>query len=547
MDERIAAVVVTLFVCVGAPSPAVAADSTSPTVDVTVDAAPLDPGETHHTPTDPLVRVAVSADSPVSLVEIRVDGTTRHAFEPGSERFDRSVTLDLETGPHRVTVVVRADGVATYEATVIKDDEAPVVEYVTPFGSNASTADDDTTPTELTVNRGNVSVGGDLRDLSAVEAVRINHTYDYELVNGTERTGTAQHLLPTPGADFRQSLALVPGSNRITVFTEDAVGNDREHEFTIAVDDGTAPALSITDVEWLSPTRLHVEGRVTDRVQVQSVWLESNATAALPVANATATDGNPTRHPLVFPASTAPNPDRRNVTVDTTIYHPAGADHLVLGANDTAGNERTWNYSLSTFLAPTVTVDDGRTGYVDDRTVAVGGRVVDGQVRTVSVEAVDPETGRIVDIRPVELGAEGAFATRLDAAPDETRVRIRVRDASGAEHLTNATVAGALDPTATPARGTSAGGGGSSERVDASGSDGEADALGSDGEAAENESSGIRLPVVGVVVPTPNMGVLSASVSLPVPVVGPFEIPLLAAGLPVVAVVAAVVARRRGG
>ena len=540
MDERIVAVVA-LFVCAGALSPAVAADSDSPTVDVTVDAAPLDSGETHHTPTDPLVRVSVSADSPVSLVEIRIDGTTRHAFEPGNERFDRSVTLDLETGAHRLTVVARADGVATHEATVVKDDEAPVVDYATPFGSNASSAGDDTPPpTELTVDRGNVSVGGDLRDLSAVEAVRINHTYDYELVNGTERTGTTQHLLLTPGADFRQSLTLVPGSNRITVFTEDAVGNVRDHEFTIAVDDETAPALTITDVEWLSPTRLHVEGRVTDRVQVQSVWLKSNATAALPAGNVTDTDGNPTRHPLVFPASTAPNPDRRNVTLDTTIYHPAGADHLVLGANDTAGNERTWNYSLSTFLAPNVTVDDGRTGYVDDRTVAVGGRVVDGQVREVSVEAVDPETGRIVDIRPVELGGQGAFDTRLDAAPDETRVRVRVRDASGAEHLTNATVAGALDPTATPARDAGAADDGGSERVGAS------DTGGAGGEPAQNESDGVRLPVVGVVVPTPNLGVFSASVSLPVPVVGPFEVPLLAAGVPVVAVVAVAV-RRRGG
>ena len=542
MDERIVAVVATLLVCVGALSPAVTAQSGEPTVDVTVDAAPLDPGELHHTPTDPLVRVVVSADAPVSLVELRVDGTTRHAFEPGSERFDRSVTLDLGTGSHRVTVVARADGVATHGATVIKDDEAPVIDYTTPFGPDASTADDDTPPpTELTVNRGNVSLGGDLRDLSAVEAVRINHTYDYELANGTERTGTAQHLRPTPGADFRQSLALVPGSNRIIVFTEDAVGNVHEHEFTLAVDDGTAPTLSITGVTWLSPTRLHVEGRVTDRVQVQSVWLKSNATAAVPTANVTETEGTPTRHPLVFPASTAPNPDRRNVTLDTTVYHPAGADYLVLGANDTAGNERTWNYSLSTFLAPNVTVDDGRTGYVDDRTVAVGGRVVDGQVRDVSVEAVDPETGRIVDLRPVDLGAAGAFDARLDAAPDETLVRVRARDASGAEHLTNATVAGVLEPTPTPTPARDAPTDDGAERVDTPRPGA------SDGETADNESSGLRLPVVGVVVPTPNLGLLSASVSLPVPVLGPFEVPLLVAGVPVVAVVAAVAARRRGG
>ena len=67
-------------------------------------------------------------------------------------------------------------------------------------------------------------------------------------------------------------------------------------------------------------------------------------------------------------------------------------------------------------------------------------------------------------------------------------------------------------------------------------------------ESAQTEASGLRLPVVGVVVPTPDVGgMLSASVSLPVPFVGPFEVPLLAAGGPLVAVVAAVAARRRGG
>jgi hypothetical protein len=540
MDDRVVAIAVAVLVAWAGAAPPVAAQSAdAPTVTVGVDAEPLDDGDTYHTPTDPLVRVQVSADAPVSLIELRINGTTRRSFEPSSDAVDRSVFLDLETGPHRLTVVAEADGVATYAATIIKDDAAPRVTYTAPFAPDES-SDDPTLPpaTELTVNRGNVSVDGRLDDRSLVDAVRVTHTYDYELPNGTEREGRRSHLLPTPGADFRQALHLVPGSNRITVSAEDAVGNRRTHEFTVAVDDGTAPALTVTDVEWVSPTRLHVEGRVTDRVQVQSVWLASGNTSDEAV---TTENGTPGRHPLVFPKSTAPDADRRSVRLDTTVYHPRGDDYVVLGANDTAGNERTWNYSLSTFLAPNVTVADGRTGYVDDRTVAVGGRVADGQVREVSVEAVDPATGRIVDIRPVDLGPNGAFDTRLGGAADETLLRVRVRDASGAEHLTNVTVAAPLEPTAAPA--ADDGGGEESESDDSA--DAGVDSAAEDAGSASD--GGLRIPVVGVVVPTPDVGgVLSASVSLPVPFVGPIGIPLVAVGVPLVAVVALVVRRRAG-
>jgi hypothetical protein len=542
MDGRVVAAVAALLACVGIIAPAVAAQpAESPTITISADADPLAPGEVHHTPTDPLVRVQVSADTPVSLVEVRIDGTTRHAFEPSSERVDRSVSLDLETGRHRLTVVARGDGAATREATLVKDDAAPTVNYSAPFDPEASSDDPATPPaTELTVTRGNVSVDGTLADLSGVTVVRVDHAYDYRAVSGTEREGRRQYLLASPGDAFAQSLSLTPGSNTITVRAEDAVGNVRTHEFTVAVDDGTAPTLSITDVEWVSETRLHVEGRATDRVQVGAVWLESGDSSG---------DEGVERHPLVFPQGTAPDRDRRNVTVDTTVYHPPGTDYVVLGANDTAGNERTWNYSLSRFLAPNVTVDGARTGYVDDRTVAVGGRVADGQVRAVSVETVDPATGRIVDIRPVDCGPDGAFTTRLGAVPDRTVVRVRVRDASGAEHLTNATVTGPLEPT-TPAAGADDSTGGSDE------SGGDTDGAGTDADTAGTEATdegggGVRIPLVGVVVPVPSVdiaGALSARVSLPVPVVGPIEVPVLAAGVPVVFVVTVAARRRaRGG
>jgi len=531
MERAVAVVAVAVLVASFGAAPLVAAQS-SPTITVAADANPLDPGEVHHTPTDPLVRVQVSADAPISLIEVRVDGATRYSFEPSSRRIDRSLSLDLETGPHRLTVVAQAGETATYEATILKDDEKPVLNYSAPFAPDASSDDPDLPPsTDLTVSRGNVSINGTLRDYSAIGAVRIDHAYDYQSIGGADRSDRRQYLLPGSNGTFNRSLYLAPGSNRITVRAEDTVGNLRTHEFTIAVDDETAPVLNVTDIEWVSPTRLHVEGHVIDRVQVQSVWLVSNAS----------NDGAATRHPLIFPQATIPDRDRRRLAVDTTVYHPPGTDSVVLGANDTAGNEQTWNYSLSRFLAPNVTVDAGRTGYVDDRTIAVGGHVVDGQIREVSVETVDPTTGRIVDIRPVELGANGSFATRLTAAPDGTVARVRVRDASGAEHLTNATVTAPLESAATPAGGESG----------AAGADGAgAGDTGGANSTAPGGPGGVRIPVVGIVVPVPTVGVpdpLAASVSASLPVIGAVDIPLVVAGVPMLLAVIVVGRRVRGG
>jgi hypothetical protein len=522
MDERVALVAVLLITGTGVATP-LATASSAPSVAVTADGLPLDRGDVHRTATDPWIRVSASAADPITLVEVRIDGETRHVIEPDDETVARNVVLDLETGRHNLTVVARAGDVATYDATLVRDDAAPVINYTSPFPADATPEGPETPPTtELTVSRSNVSVNATLSDHSRVTAVRIDHRYDYRGPDegSADREGYDQHLIEVPGSGFDQSLLLAPGGNEVTIRAEDAVGNVRTHDVTVTVEDDTAPALTLTDVEWVSPTRLHVEGRASDAVQVQSVWLESeNETDE----SRSTVDGD--RHPLVFPTTTAPDGDRRTVALDTTVYHPPTTDYVVIGANDTAGNERTWNYSLSRFLAPNVTVADRRTGYVDGRTVAVGGRVTGGQVRSVSAETVDPDTGRIVDVRPVDLAADDTFGVRLDGAAGETRVRVRVRDASGAEHVRNATVS---EPAPAPATPSGAGG------DDATGT-------------ASAAASTVRLPVVGVV-PVPAVGVPDpfAPVSASLPLVGSVSVPAVAVGTPLAVVVLGVlIARRR--
>ncbi|MFB6195151.1 MAG: hypothetical protein ABEI80_03195 [Haloplanus sp.] len=506
----------------------------SPTISVRVGNAPLTSGDTYHTRTDPWVEVSVSADTPISLVEVRVDGETRHTFEPERNTTTGSVHLDLETGRHRVSVVAKAEGVATHEATIVKDDVAPVINYSSPFPGDPLPEGPESPPsTEFTVSRANVSINSTLTDLSAIESVRITHEYQYRHPEETEATRDGRESYLHGGTSVNQSLYLVPGRNDITVRAEDAVGNVRIHEFTIIVDDGTPPSLTVTDIDWVSPTRLHVEGRVSDRIQVQSVWAEATSGADDLEANA------PELHPLVFPQRTVPDRDRRTVVLDSTVYHPPETDHVVIGVNDTAGNERTRNYSLSRFLAPNVTINDRRTGYVAGSVVSVGGRITDGQVANVSVESVDPTTGRIVDIRPVELGTNGTFGTRLDGVPNRTRIRVRVRDARGEEYVTNTTVdAPAADP-ADPS--TDAG-----EETDGTTGGDEGDAAdGTDG-GTDAGPSGIRIPIIGVVVPVPSLGIpspLDAAITLPIPVLGPVDVPIVPVG--VVALVALALVGRR--
>jgi hypothetical protein len=593
MEYR-AVVVVSLLVVFGAVTPVAPATaqsdsggdgSAAASVSISVDGTPLDSGEAYHTPTDPWLRVTVSADTPVSLVEVRVDGTTRHSFEPSSEAVDRSLPLELTTGDHRVTVVVTTDGTTTHEATITKDDADPVVTYEDPI--EPAPLDDDI-PT-VTVENSTLTVAGTVEDASPIEYVRIDHAYEYE--RGASRDGDAddgnfaynvdqapfspeeqlpvntddgdtnddgddddvegrdQHLLPSPGTRFNESLTLALGTNYLRIVVTDTAGNTAATHLAVTVNDDTRPTLNVTHIEYVSPTRLRITGRVTDEVGVNDVWLQeirNTSDETEDVADteqASDTDDDPdetqnvtVRHRLVFPQTTAPDRSRRNVSFETTVYHPPGDDTVVIGVNDTARNDRVRNYSLSTFLTPTIGVDDERTGYVDGGDVAVGGRVVDGQIDDVTVEAVAPSTGRIVDARPVDLGQDGTFRTRLAGGTDATRVRVRVRvrDVSGVEHVETVIVDEPVDDSSAVSTARSGDNGGRGDGTDAD----------------KNESdppATVRIPVIGVTLAAPAVGIpgpLGASLSIPLPLVGPIDIPLAAVGVLLVLFVV-VVARVR--
>jgi hypothetical protein len=601
--------------------PAAAGTDGTPEVRVTADGSPLGLGEVHHTSSDPWLTVTATAPAgeAVELVEIRVDGETRHAFEPSTRAVEENVVLDLRNGDHRVSVVVRGGGVTTHSATVVRDDLAPSVTFEPPLEGgptgyetksldrlDASTpvfivdGDAVTTLTEVperSVSNSTLRVAGTIDDHSEIRAVRIDHAYEYAPVGGREADGEEftfdpvdrapihpgvavptgdvdgdgspdrleKHLLPSPGESFNETLTLALGENYLRVTVEDALGNIAVYHVVVAVTDGTAPTVNVTRVRYRSSTRLHVEGTVSDAVQVHDVWIEdtiltlddieadvdadeldgTDVCAAADVLNVedgdelctvypggtvrvTDDDSLVVRHRVVFRTPTVPDADRKRIAFDTTVYHPPGADNVTIGANDTALNERLRSDALSTFLAPNVTISDDRTGYTDGRTVSVGGRITGGQPADASIETLDPETGRLVDVRPVDIGPDGRFATRLDGLERKTHVRVRVRDASGVEYLNSTNVTAPADEPAPPPETDDDGTGPSTP----AGTDGEPDDAGTDG---------LRIPFLGVVVP---LGPLGASVSVPVPLLGSFDVPVAPVGV-LALVVGAVAVRRR--
>jgi hypothetical protein len=630
MDGR---VVVAVLLLVGAGAATLgtptAAQSASPQVSVTVDGAPLDLGEVHHTPTDPWLTVTATAPegATLQLVEIRVDGETRHVFEPSTRSVDRNMVLNLRNGDHRLTVVAKGSGtdggVTTYAATVVRDDRAPSVTFApplrgAPLGFDTATTDRpdaegplfvvDGTPTAsltdavptTTVTNSTLDVAGTISDDSEIRAVRIEHAYEYATVGGRSADDDEEfgydpvdvapihpdrplpsddvdgdadperldrYFFPSPGDSFDQRVTLALGTNYLRIAVEDVLGNIAVYHVVVTVEDGTPPSVTLTDVRYVSPTRLHVEGTVTDEVQVHDVWLEEtlltlddvatdvdvetfdgadlcSAATELDLDNRSQlctvyddatvavreeTNELVVRHRVVYRRPTVPDADRKRVSFDTTVYHPPDADEVEIAANDTALNDRNRSYPLSTFLRPNVTVAEGRTGYVQGRTVSVGGRITGGQPASASVETLDPETGRLIDIQSVTVGPEGQFGTRLAGARGTTDVRIRVRDASGAEYLHPdsgplTVTAPAPDPAPPP------------ERPDGT----PTPAAGDAGDATTPD--GFRIPLLGVVVPTP--GPLGAAATVPVPFVGPIDVPLVPVGLATL-LAAAVALRRR--
>jgi hypothetical protein len=479
--------------------------ATPPAITVTVDGTTVDDGNATLIETDPTVGVTVDADRSIRVVSVRLDGTTERRYTPNSTSLDESFDIEMASGEHTLTVVVKTDGVTTHEVTVTKDAERPYVAYTAPFETDTY----DPPPESVTVNRSLITLAGEFTDVTGVSNLRIVREVEYDVGSRTRvdrDTYTASDL----NGSFEQSMFLGMGTNNVTAWYYDELGHARKHELRLTVQDTAPPTLANLSAVRTSPDTLRIRGRATDNGQLRSISISPE-------------DDSGTAY-LLRPTIDRPTPDRQRTTFDSNVTVHPGVTAVDLTAVDTAGNAVERTVTVRRTVAPELRFDRGGTRYVNGSTVVARGVTTDGEIVAASVETVDPETGEVVDIVSLHDGdivTDLPFERHLDASEGRSVVvRLRVIDSSGTEHVTSLdrtlTVETATPaPTATPATPTPA--------PTATPATPTAEPTATP--VPEADAGGVTIPFVGVTVPVPS--VLGASVTVPVPFVGPFDVPLV--------------------
>ena len=489
----------------------------SPSITLTVEGTTVADGESTLVETDPDVRVRADADDPIRVVAVRLDGTTVHRATPNTTSFDTSLDLDVPSGNHTLTVVVKADGVTTHEVTVTKDAERPYVQYTAPFETDRYAPP----PETATVNRSRVVLRGNFTDVTGVTHLRISRRTTYD-VGGMTRNDTEIYTQGELNGSFAQPIFLGLGRNTITARYYDGLGHQRVHNFSVVVEDTAPPTLSNLSAVRQSPTTLRVAGVATDNGQLRNVSIHPR--------NRSRTGNRSSAEILVAPWSEKPDRDRLRHRFARNLSLYTGVTAVVVSANDTAGNTVERVVTVRRTVAPDLRLDPTGTRFATEGSVVVRGRATDGEIVSASVETVDPDTGEVVDIVTVHDGetvTDLSVERRLDA-PDgrHATIRLRVVDSAGTEHVRavdrqltveTATATPTPAPTATPTPAPTATPTPAPTPVP----------------TPDPESRGLTIPVIGVTVPIPS--ILGTSIPVPVPFVGPFDVPVVpAAGLVVV-------------
>jgi hypothetical protein len=490
---------------VGLAPDAGVAGATPPAVTVTVDGSPVGDGNGTVVNDDPPIGVTVDADRSIEVVSVRVDGTTERRYTPNGTTLDETLRFDLASGERTVAVVVKTDDVTTHEVTVTKDAERPYVAYTAPFETETY----EPPPARTTVNRSRVTLTGNFTDVTGVTHLRINRSVEYD-TGASTRTDRAVYRTRTPNDSFAQPIFLGVGDNNVTARYHDELGHVRVHRLTITVQDTAPPTLANLSAVRQAPDTLSVGGRATDNGQIRSVSLTS------------AGDGDTTY--LIQPGLGEPDPERRRTAFASNVTLHPGVTAVTLRATDTAGNAVERTVTVRRTVVPELRLDGGGTRYVNGSTVVARGMATDGEIVSATLEAVDSDTGEVLDIVSLHDGdivTDLDFERHLDVAARDTTVRLRVIDSSGTEHVESLdrtltvetpTRTQTPDPTPTPTRTPASGAGVTPTSVPTT------------APAADSGGGGLTVPFVGVTIPVPS--VLGASVSVPVPFVGPFDVPI---------------------
>ncbi|MDV7349668.1 hypothetical protein R3751_07755 [Halorubrum distributum] len=374
---------------------------------------------------DPETNITVTANTPIDLLEIRVNGDIYRSYRPNSTQFDRSLTLELDPNENTVETIVKTDGITTIQTAVTKHTAAPRVRYTSPFSTTIKGGPNST----VNVTSGQVTLAGDLHTMLDVERVRIERTTDYGPGENSSQVDRRIHRISNPGDSFSQELLLANGTNEIVAEYTDSRGRTNTDRFSIILDDETDPQIEFTAENESYTDTAHVSGIVRDETKLTRVEI-----------NRTSNNGSQV---LLLSGNAKPNPDMLKYEFDTTVdlYDDNDDNEFQITAEDAAGNIRNRTFSIRYDPEPDVSVTEATTN-VETETVRVTGTVSDAEIGQVTVETVDTRTGERMDlVRPYDAGSftdKVNIDQELKASPENTLVYVLVKYRTG-EYTTKIT------------------------------------------------------------------------------------------------------------
>jgi len=368
---------------------------------------------------DPSANVTVTSDTPIKLVEVRVNGEIRRSYRPNETAFSRAVSLDLDPNENTVEIIAQSSSIKSLQTTITKHTAAPRVQYSSPFSTSIKGGPSN----ETNLSSGQVTLAGSLHTVSTVEQIRIERTHRPEANNSSREL----YQIRNPGESFSQELLLGVGTNEVVAEYTDANGRTNTDTFRLIVDDATDPTIDLDSPNSSYTDSTEIRGTVRDETKLKKVSLNRTSNNASQV--------------LLLSSDDEPDANRLSYAIDMTVdlFDDNDDNEFKIVAEDAAGNVQTRTFSLNYEPEPQVTITENTTNRTAN-TVQVAGEISEAEIDRVTVETINTQSGDRLDLaRVYDAGTPTTtleFDRTLRATPDHTVVKLLIEYEDGQQTRT---------------------------------------------------------------------------------------------------------------
>ncbi|MFW5921971.1 MAG: hypothetical protein ACOCRC_01555 [Halodesulfurarchaeum sp.] len=362
--------------------------------------------------------VSVTGDVELDTVIVKIDGEDYHEARPNGTAYAVDLDPDFSTRSNTVEVIVKdaAGNLSNHQITVYKDTLAPDIGLSSPFEVSPGYQ----FPSQEAFTSADIELVGTVRDASNVTDFSAKLVASGQSVETTElEDGT-----------FALDTTLAPGNNSLTVTATDEYGHRTHRSTRIEVTDDADPTLEIrgwsnrTEAATIRPTLV-----ANDSVAVNSLVVQ--------------VPGQPEQTPIE-PTTKLLGAGRTNVTVRPELtFHRAGTYNVTFNVTDTAGNwveeTREIEYDPVTTeerIAPEITIDENRSGMVNESSYRLFANVTNGTVREIALESNHQWEG-VTHLETLYAGSNitsYAIDAVVDVESGRNVILIEVTDALGTTH-----------------------------------------------------------------------------------------------------------------